>query len=78
MIKLSNLLENPAIKKLAKREHLKELITKTSKANGGDDPVFLHTYITEVLYDWDDHLDQAILCFEEILLHHNSMKGMKL
>lgn len=72
MSRLRNLLERPELKKLAQRERLKELINQVDQQANGKDPDLLQQHITEVLYTWDNRLDEAINCYQNLLTTQTS------
>lgn len=52
---------------IEKRQQLCELIKQVSDNHGGDDPKFLKEYTEQILEDYKFKLDEALLCFKNLV-----------
>jgi hypothetical protein len=57
-----------------KEEELKNLIKKISAYYSGDDTQFLSDYIDDVIKEWSHDLDQAIACFQSLVMQITATK----
>ena len=61
-----------------KKNTLCKLIKRISDLHGGDDLAWLTAYAKQVLRDWANHLDSALICFQDLAEQAEIIYGEKL